>query len=71
MTRPSIYTYRIDAVDSSTTYIGSAPVGSSESAATWRIIKIVVSGSVTSIKYAGGNTDVDSVWADRASLSYS
>lgn len=71
MTRPSIYTTRVDAVSSSLTYIGLALVGSSESDPSWRILEIAVSGTVTTIKYAGGDTDFNSVWTDRASLSYS
>ncbi len=62
---------RIDEVSSSLTYIGEAAVGVSESDPKWRIFRITVSGTVTSIQYANGNTNWNSVWADRASLSYS
>lgn len=64
-------TMRIDAADSTTTYIGEAIVGSVTSGAIWRIKKIVASGSLTSILFADGNQNYDNVWDNRASLSYS
>lgn len=65
-------TLRTDPVSSEVTYIGTAPVGSSESAQVWRIKKVVtdVDGRV-SILFVDGNTDVDSAWADRATYTYS
>ena len=62
---------RIDEVSSSLTYIGEAAVGADESKPVWRIQRITVTGSVTSIQYANGSTAWNNVWTDRASLSYS
>lgn len=62
---------RIDEVSSSLTYIGEAAVGTLDSDPKWRIQRITVSGAVTSIHYANGNTAWNSVWDDRASYSYS
>jgi len=61
----------IDEADSSTTYVGWAPIGSSTSSAVWRIKKIYTSGTVTTITWADGNAKFDNVWDNRASLSYS
>lgn len=61
----------IDVVDSSITFIGEASPGTDSSSALWRIKKITTSGSVTSIELAGGEDAFESVWDDRASLSYS
>lgn len=54
---------------SGTTYIGEAPVGTPTSAPYWRIQKIVVSGSTTTITWA--SSKFDQIWDNRASLSYS
>ena len=64
-------TTRIDAVDSSTTYIGHAIIGTAESAASWRIKKIVVVDTVTSILWADGNANADNIWNNRTSITYS
>lgn len=61
----------IDAVDSSTTYIGKAKQGTATSADDWQIKKILTSGSITTISYAGGTDTYDKVWDDRDSYSYS
>lgn len=61
---------RIDEVSSTLTYVGEAPTGASPSQAVWRIYKIETVGTETSIKYAGGNTNWNSVWDNRASLTY-
>lgn len=61
----------IDAVDSSTTYIGDTAPGTATSSALWRIKKISVSGTVTTIAFAGGADQFNQVWDDRVSLSYS
>ena len=53
------------------TYVGIAPMGSSDAAAVWAIKRITVSGSLTTIRYADGNALFDNVWNDYASLSYS
>ena len=61
----------MDEASSTVTYVGSAEPGVYTSMADWRIKKILVSGTVTSILYADGNTSFDNVWDDRAGLVYS
>lgn len=61
----------IDKVDSNTTYVGTGKMGAVSSDAVWQIIKISVSGTVTTIAYANGDDKYDNVWDDRASISYS
>lgn len=61
----------IDEVSSLVQYFGFAQAGSSTSAAVWKIKKLMVSGTVTSILFADGNNQYDNVWDNRASLSYS
>ena len=62
---------RIDVVSPSLTYLGRAAIGSSEGDPVWSISQITTTGTVTSILYSSGNTAYSSVWANRASLSYS
>jgi hypothetical protein len=62
--------FLIDEVDSNTTYVGHASPGSLTDDNVWRIKKISVSGTVTSIKYADSNELFDNVWDDRATLIY-
>ena len=62
---------KIDEVDSTTTYIGLANIGTLTSAASWQIRKIGVSGTVTTFTWADGDENYDNVWNDRVSLSYS
>ncbi len=61
---------RIDEASSTVIYFGFAAVGSSEASSVWKIKKLEVSGSATSLKYADGNTNYDNSWANRASLTY-
>lgn len=61
----------IDEVDSSTTYIGKTRMGGDIGQEVWQIKKIAVSGTITTISYADGNTNYDNEWDERASLSYS
>jgi hypothetical protein len=63
-------TTRIDEVDANTTYIGRAAIGSATSSAVWRIKKIVVSGTVTSILWADGDMNFDNIWDNRTTLTY-
>ncbi len=65
------YTSRVDEVSSSLIYSGVAAPGTLPSAAAWRIKRVSVSGSVTTVAWAGGNTNFEHVWNDRASLAYS
>lgn len=63
----------IDEADASTTYIGKTSVGSATdtSSAIWQIVKISISGTVTTMSHADGNDNFDNIWDNRASLSYS
>ncbi|HHE64449.1 MAG TPA: hypothetical protein ENL09_00310 [Bacteroidetes bacterium] len=61
----------IDEPDANTAYYGFAEPGSSTSDPVWRIMKKVVSGTVTAYLWADGDTNFDNVWDSRASLSYS
>lgn len=63
----------IDAVDSTTTYIGKVTPGSvgNTPSAIWQIKKITTSGTITTISFADGNDSYDNIWDNRASLSYS
>ena len=67
-----VYTKRYDVVDTTTSYLGDAQVGSSIDSPRWRIQKLTfgVDGDV-SVTFANGSTEFNQVWADRASLSYS
>lgn len=67
----SIYTMLVDEASATTTYIGEADPGTEGSAASWRIKRVSVSGSVTSIEWADGDTSFNNVWDNRATLSYS
>lgn len=60
----------IDEYDSSTTYIGKAKLGALTADAVWQIRKIVVNGTVTTIKWADSNERYDNVWDDRTALTY-
>jgi hypothetical protein len=57
---------RVDEASDTVTYIGEAEPGSTDSEAKWRIKRIVVSGTVTSITWALNNPDFVHVWNDRA-----
>ena len=61
----------IDEASSTVTYFGYAAAGGSTSSAVWKIKKLTVSGTVTSILFADGNSNYDNIWNNRASLSYS
>lgn len=67
----NIYTTIIDEPDSSTTYVGKAIIGTSTSAPSWQIQRLAVSGTVTTVLWADGNSDFDNIWTMRASLTYS
>jgi hypothetical protein len=69
--KEDIYSTRVDDASSTVTYVGKAYVGASESAAVWQIQRITVTGTVTDIKWAGGNTKFDKIWTARAGLTYS
>ncbi len=60
----------VDEVSANLIYIGESAPGADETKAIWRITRITVTGTITKIAFAGGNTAWNSVWADRASLTY-
>jgi hypothetical protein len=69
--KEDIYSTRVDDASSTVTYVGKAYVGASESAAVWQIQRITVTGTVTDIKWADGNTKFDNSWNLRSSYAYS
>jgi len=54
-----------------TTYVGYALAGASSALPVWRIARIVETATTMIMTYADGNENMDNVWDDRASLSYS
>jgi hypothetical protein len=53
-------------------YVGWSTPGTATSAAAWRIMRLVYTGSdVIRVEWADGDGEFDNVWDDRASLSYS
>jgi hypothetical protein len=64
--------YDQDSATPTLAYLGKAPVGSATSAAAWQIQKLVfgVDGDVT-VTWANGSADFNTIWDDRASLTYS
>lgn len=61
----------IDVASGTVTYIGQAEPGTLPGAATWRIKRITVAGSLTSIEWAEGVGDFDKEWDERATYNYS
>lgn len=55
----------VDEAVAGTTYIGEAVPGTATSAATWRIQRITVSGTTTTIEWGGGGK-FDQVFDNRA-----
>jgi hypothetical protein len=62
------YATRLDEISTTVNYIGSAPVGSATSSATWLIKRLTVSGTQTIIQFASAS--YNQVWDNRASLTY-
>ena len=64
---------RWDYASSTIRYQGHASPGTLTSAASWRIKRVTLDSSsrVTAIEFAGGSGEYNSVWNNRASLSYS
>lgn len=60
----------VDEPSSSITYVGKAALGSALGDAVWQIQKIEVSGTVTRITWASGDSEFDKIWNNRASLTY-
>ena len=77
--RKALNTYQIDTTESvyideasaTTTYFGYAVAGASVASAVWKIKRLSISGTVTSILFADGNSNYDNVWNNRSSLVYS
>lgn len=61
----------IDETDANNVYIGYAVPGTASSSPSWKIIKLVKSGSITTKLYAGGSASYSNVWDNRATLGYS
>lgn len=69
---PSTVTFRVDDVSPNIMYKGEAAVGSLESAAVWRIKKLIFGpGDDITELWAGGTSAFDKVWDSRLSLVYS
>ena len=69
--QPSLIVEKIDQASATVTYIGQAAPGTATSAASWRIQRMSVSGTVTTLEYADGDLSFNNVWDNRAALSYS
>ena len=52
-------------------YIGTAPMNSLSSDASWSIKRLSISGGAISVQWVNGNDLNVNVWDNRASLSYS
>lgn len=59
----------VDEASATTTYVCEAAPGTATSAAAWRIQRIVVSGTITTVSFAGTGA-FDQVADNRASLGY-
>lgn len=70
-TRSMAMKIAVDEASTTVTYVGEATTGTALSAASWRIKRITVSGTVTIIEWANGNGTFTNIWNNRASLSYS
>jgi hypothetical protein len=62
---------RVDVPVAGTTYEGYALPGTLNGTPAWKIKKIVVAGALTTTTYAGGDSNFDKVWDDRATYTYS
>ena len=69
--QPSLVVEKIDQASATVTYIGQAAPGTATSAASWRIQRMSVSGTVTTLEYADGDLNFNNVWDNRAALTYS
>lgn len=67
-----LYIKEVDFITDDELYRGEAVPGTGLGDPNWRIRHIVIApdGDV-SVRYAGGTTNFDAVWADRAGLVYS
>jgi len=69
-TDTAILAVRVDEASSSVTYAGQAAAGTAASAAGWRIKRITESGGDVTVEWADGDAGYNSVWDDRATLTY-
>lgn len=60
----------VDAGDANGVYVGEAGAGSALGSAVWRIMKIIKSGTTTSVKYADNSTSFNKEWDERANYTY-
>ena len=65
------YIVKVEEASATITYVGYAAPGTATSGALWRIMRIDTSALAADVLYAGGDTNFDNVWDDRAGLSYS
>ena len=64
-----LYSLRLDEVSSTLMYVGEAAISSSTANPVWRIKRINTTSGVI-VEWADGNYNFDSVWDNRASLTY-
>ena len=60
---------KVTTVDTSV-YIGTAIIGTEQSAAAWQAKKITTSGTTTTVTWADGNANYDNVATDLTALTY-
>lgn len=66
------YTTLYDAVDDTTAYVGKALPGTLTSSANWQIKKLTFNAEGDVItQFADGDSNLDNIWDNRASLFYS
>lgn len=66
-----VYKTYIDEASSTVTYVGKASTSALTSNPVWQIMKIEISGSITIVAYADGDSEFNNIWDNRASLVYS
>lgn len=59
-----------DVASATVTYRGYAPIGTANSASAWRISRSTVSGSATTLEWAGTSASFANSWNNRAGLIY-
>ena len=65
------YSERVDFIGEDTMYKGEAVPGSSESAAVWRICKVIFVGDDVVKQWGDGDASFIHAWTNRLSISYS
>lgn len=60
---------RFEDAGSNTLYLGEASAGTLNSAASWRVSRIVTTSPIE-IKFADGDDNFNNIWDNRASLNY-